>query len=219
LWLGAGFVFSTLWEEAAPGEKPAATLGQLNILRTDAQLRRFIWARGLLTSTALAPPYIVLLGAQAGQGTFDRLGALVLASSIASFISSWVWGRLADRSSRGVLMFSGVVGTLALLSAVVLDIIGASDTIWALPMVLFVLMIAYHGVRQGRVIYLVDMAPENNRATYTAVSNTVIGVVLLGSGVFGALASLAGAKATLLIFACMALASIFVTKGLEDIRS
>ncbi|MCQ0090851.1 MFS transporter [Roseovarius sp. M141] len=219
LWLGAGFVFSTLWEEPAPGERRAAALGQLNILRCDPQLTRFIWARGLLTSTALAPPYIVLLGAQAGQGTFDRLGALVLASSIASFISSWVWGRLADRSSRRVLMFSGMVGALALLAAVAVDLAGASDTIWALPAVLFVLMIAYHGVRQGRVIYLVDMAPKDNRATYTAVSNTVIGIVLLGSGVFGALASLAGAKATLLIFACMALASIFVTKGLDDIKS
>ncbi|MCQ0090777.1 hypothetical protein FGD77_03200 [Roseovarius sp. M141] len=124
LWLGAGFVFSTLWEEPAPGERRAAALGQLNILRCDPQLTRFIWARGLLTSTALAPPYIVLLGAQAGQGTFDRLGALVLASSIASFISSWVWGRLADRSSRRVLMFSGMVGALALLAAVAVDLAG-----------------------------------------------------------------------------------------------
>ncbi len=218
LWLGAGFVFSTLWEEPAPGERRAATLGQLSILRSDPQLRRFIWARGLLTSTALAPPYIVLLGAQAGQGTFDRLGALVLASSIASFISSWVWGRLADRSSRCVLMFSGLVGGLALLAAIMLDIMGASSSIWALPIVLFALMIAYHGVRQGRVIYLVDMAPKGNRATYTAVSNTVIGIVLLGSGLFGAVASLAGATTTLAIFACMALGSIFVTKGLDDIH-
>ncbi len=219
LWLGAGFVFSTLWEEAAPGKGRAAAFAQLSVLRTDPQLRRFIWTRGLLTSTALAPPYIVLLGTQAGQGTFDRLGALVLASSIASFVSSWVWGRLADRSSRGVLKISGVVGSLAMLAAVGLDSMGVSNTIWALPAVLFVLMIAYHGVRQGRVIYLVDMAPKDNRATYTAVSNTVIGIVLLASGVFGALASLAGAKATLLIFACMALASVFVTRGLDDIKS
>ncbi|MCX7560566.1 MFS transporter [Sulfitobacter sp. F26204] len=217
LWLAAGLVFSTLWEEPVPGEKRSATFAQLKILFHDPQLRRFIWARGLLTSTALAPPYIVLLGAQAGQGTFDRLGALVLASSIASFLSSWVWGRLADSSSRRVLMFSGMLGGLALGAAIVLDLAGATQMIWVLPLVLFVLMIAYHGVRQGRVIYLVDMAPKHNRATYTAVSNTMIGIVLLGSGVFGALASLAGAKATLLIFACMAFASIIVTKGLEDI--
>ncbi|TNF19773.1 MAG: MFS transporter [Rhodobacteraceae bacterium] len=217
LWLGAGVLFSSLWEEPAPGAAGAPALGQLGLLRRDATLRRFIWARGLLTSTALAPPYIVLLGAEAGQGSFDRLGALVLASSIASLLSSWIWGRMADRSSRRVLMVSAMVGALALLSAVALDLAGASGTIWALPLVLFALMIAYHGVRQGRVIYLVDMAPDDRRAAYTAVSNTVIGLLLLGSGLFGALASLAGPQVTLLIFAAMALASIVVTRRLDEV--
>lgn len=217
MWLGAGLVFSTLWEESAPGETGQSALDQLKILRTDRQLQRFILARGLLSATALAPPYIVLLGAQAGEGTFERLGALVLASSIASFLSSWIWGRMADRSSRWVLMFSAITGAVALLSAVLLDIAGATATFWALPLVLFVLMIAYHGVRQGRSIYLVDMAPDDNRAAYTAVSNTVIGIVLLGSGIFGALASLAGTEVTLLIFAAMSLAAFAVTKGLDEI--
>ena len=217
LWLGAGLLFSTLWEEAAPGAAQTPTFGQLTVLRHDPQLRRFIWARGLLTSTALAPPYIVLLGAQAGQGGFDRIGALVLASSIASLLSSWIWGRMADRSSRRVLIVSALAGAVALVSAVALDLVGLSGTIWALPLVLFVLMIAYHGVRQGRVIYLVDMAPKDSRAAYTAVSNTVIGLLLLGSGLFGALASLAGPQVTLLIFATMALASILVTRSLDEI--
>ena len=217
LWLGAGLLFATLREEAAPGAAETPAFGQLSILRLDPQLRRFIYARGLLTSTALAPPYIVLLGAQAGQGSFDRLGALVLASSIASLLSSWIWGRMADRSGRRVLMVSAMAGSVALVSAVALDLAGVSGTIWALPLVLFVLMIAYHGVRQGRVIYLVDMAPKDSRAAYTAVSNTVIGLLLLASGLFGALASLAGTHVTLLIFAAMALASIMVTKSLEEI--
>ena len=121
-------------------------------------------------------------------------------------------------------MFSAIVGAAALLAAVVLDLAGASGTVWALPLVLFVLMIAYHGVRQGRTIYLVDMAPKNNRAAYTAVSNTVIGILLLGSGLFGALASLAGAKVTLagakvtlMIFAAMALAAAGAARGLDEI--
>lgn len=217
LWLVAGAMFSTLKEEPAPGDAGTPVLGQLSLLRTDSQLRRFIWARGLLTATALAPPYLVLLGTQAGQGAFDRLGAMVLASSIASFLSSWIWGRMADRSSRMVLMLSGLVGAVALLAAVLLDLAALSGTIWALPLVLFVLMIAYHGVRQGRTIYLVDMAPEGRRPAYTAVSNTVIGVVLLGSGVFGALASLAGITVTLVIFAAMSLAAMGVARGLDEI--
>lgn len=218
LWIVASLLFSTLFEEPAPGKIGAATLGQLKLLHADPQLRRFIWVRGLLTATALAPPYLVLLGTQAGHGAFDRLGALVMASSIASFFSSWIWGRMADRSSRKVLMLSGLAGAVALLAAVLLDLVGALGTVWALPLVLFVLMIGYHGVRQGRTIYLVDMAPEHSRAAYTAVSNTVIGVVLLGSGLFGALASLAGAKVTLAIFAVMLLAAMGVANGLDEIE-
>lgn len=219
LWGCAALLFSTLHEDPAPGEAgQGAPLGQLSLLREDPQLTRFILARGLLTATALAPPYLVLLGAQAGQGTFDRLGALVLASSIAAFLSSYIWGRIADRSSRKVLILSGLVGGVALAGAVALDLAGLSGTIWALPLVLFTLMLAYHGVRQGRSTYLVDMAPEDRRAAYTAVSNTVIGIVLLGSGLFGALASIAGAVVTLTAFAAMSLAAVWVASGLDEVE-
>ena len=219
LWGCAALLFSTLHEDPAPGEAgQGATLGQLSLLREDPQLTRFILARGLLTATALAPPYLVLLGAQAGQGTFDRLGALVLASSVAAFLSSYIWGRIADRSSRKVLILSGLVGGVALAGAVALDLAGLSGTIWALPLVLFTLMLAYHGVRQGRSTYLVDMAPEDRRAAYTAVSNTVIGIVLLGSGLFGALASIAGAVVTLTAFAAMSLAAVWVASGLDEVE-
>lgn len=89
---------------------------------------------------------------------------------------------MADRSSRKVLMVSAVVGFAALLTAVVLDLAGASGTVWALRLVLFVLMIS--SSHPARAVYLVDMAANDNRAAYTAVSNTVIGILLLGSGIF-----------------------------------
>jgi hypothetical protein len=38
------------------------------------------------------------------------------------------------------------------------------------------------GVRLGRKIYLVDMASGDNRAAYVAVSNTLIGVLMLAGG-------------------------------------
>lgn len=216
LWVVAGAIFSTLQEEADPGEAHGTPWAQLGLLRDDPQLRLFIWVRGLLTATALAPPYLILLGANGG--TFDRLGALLLASSAASFLSSYVWGRLADRSSRKVLMACGVLGALALALALLLAAVGVADTWWALPLTLFILMIAYHGVRQGRSTYLVDMAPDGQRSAYTAVSNTVIGVVLLGSGVFGALASLAGAWVTLALFAGMSALAAVVALRLDEVE-
>ena len=64
-WVAAGAIFGTLAEEPGATEGGAngwqAAIGNLRYLREDGQLTRFILARGLLTATALAPPYLVVL--------------------------------------------------------------------------------------------------------------------------------------------------------------
>jgi predicted MFS family arabinose efflux permease len=182
-------------------------------LRRDAQLSRLIAARGLLTATALAPPYLVLLASGAAEEALDSLGAMLLASALAALVSGYVWGRLSDRSSRLVLVFTGIAGAIGMGLAVALSALGLE---WALPVALFALMVAHQGVRVGRKTHLVDMAPEDRRPAYTALSNTVIGVALMGAGVFGALASLAGPGVTLSVFAAMALAGAWVARGLDE---
>jgi hypothetical protein len=219
-WLLAAVLFTGLREAPSPGTAPDGTaLAQFRILKDDPQLARFVLVRGLLVGTALAPPFLIVLAAQAGQGAFDRLGALVLASSVASLISSYVWGRLSDRSSRKVLILSGVVAAIALLAAIALDMGGLTGTIWALPVCLFVLMVAYHGVRQGRSTYLVDMAPPDRRAAYTAVANTLIGLILLGAGMFGAALSGLGPVLTIGLFAALSLAGAVVALGLDEVEA
>lgn len=210
-WGAAALLFTTLEEERS--ETGGDTIAHFAVLREDPVLWRFIITRGLLVSTALAPPYLVVLS---GESTLGRLGALVLASALASLVSSYVWGRLADHSSRRVLMFSGLLGAVAMGAGVALWALGVAGQWMAMPLVLFVLMIAYHGVRQGRSTYLVDLAPEGRRAAYAAVTNTVIGVLLLGAGVLGGGAALIGPEATLTLFAVMAIAAFFTARGLTE---
>jgi len=50
------------------------------------------------------------------------------------------------------------------------------------------------------------MAPADRRASYVAVSNTLIGVVLLLSGSVGLLAPAIGARGVVLVFAMLGLA-------------
>ncbi len=216
LWGAAAMLFATLEEE--PSGKDAGAKAEFSILRDNPDLRRFILTRGLLVSTALAPPYMVVLAGQTGEETLGRLGALVLASALASLASSYVWGRLADVSSRRVLMLTGIVGAIAMAAAVALWALSLATEIWAMPAVLFVLMVAYHGVRQGRSTYLVDMSPPDQRAAYAAVANTVIGVLLLGAGVLGGGAALIGPQATLMLFAVMALAATSVAYYLPEVE-
>lgn len=219
LWLLAAALFSTLDElPSKPQAQPSArkAVAQLALLREDPELALFIASRGFLTATALAPPFLVLMASDDGSGAFAQLGALVLASAVASLVSSYVWGRLADRSSRMVLVLAGLAAAATLVLAVLLSFAGLMGGLVAAPAVLFALMIAYHGVRQGRSTYLVDMAPSDQRAAYTAVSNTVIGVALLASGGFGALAALGGPEATIALFALMCLAGAGVAWRMSE---
>lgn len=220
LWTAAAAIFATMPEEPQPdrrGKDDAQSIAFLRVLAEDAQLMRFIVVRGLLVGTALAPPYLVLLS-RGENGDVATLGLLVLASAVASLFSSFVWGRMSDRSSRKVLIWSGLSGALALMLAVGCVLMGVAYQIWAIPAVLFGLMIAYHGVRQGRSTYLVDMAPEDQRARYTAISNTVLGVVLLVAGAgFAALATWS-ILAVVSLFAAMCAAAAVLAIGLEEVE-
>ncbi len=214
LWLVAAALFATLEEE--PSDPDPGTALDLSPLREDAQFRRFVAARGALTVTALAPPYFVLLGG--GQSALQALGALMLASSAASFLSSYVWGRLADRSSRLVLAASGGVAALFMALAVLADLAGWTQATWVVPAVLFGLMLSYHGVRQGRSVYLVDFAPKDRRAAYSALANTLIGLLLLAVGVLGGALAALGPQVALVGFAVLGLLGAGLALGLQEVE-
>lgn len=224
-WLLAGFVFGMVREE--PGATAggidglAAVVAQLGLLRSDAQLRRLIVTRALLLSSALAPPfYIALSGDNAASG-LGTLGSFMVAAAAASLTSTYVWGRFSDRSSRLVLMIAAALAALANAAAAFLAL--AMPTVLEeaslLPALLFVLMIAHQGVRLGRSVHVVDMADRDNRATYTALSNSVVGVILLAGGIFGVIAQWLGIGIVLAIFTSMAALAIVVAAGLDDVQA
>jgi hypothetical protein len=225
LWLVSAAVFSSLFETGGAtegGRNPlAVAVSQFSYLRDDPQLIRFIAARSLLTATAIAPPYFVALSGQSAGRQFGQLGAFVIASGLAAVSSSFVWGRLSDRSSRKVLIFSALIGAIGLGSAAVFGIAAGhlvKGTL-ILPGLHFVLMIAHQGVRVGRATHIVDMADPERRAIYTALSNTIIGLILVLGGVFGAVAQAAGEAVVLLIFTIMAVAAAFVAGALEEVQT
>ncbi|MGY3439435.1 MULTISPECIES: MFS transporter [unclassified Marinovum] len=217
LWVSAGAMMMQLNE--SPSETAEQIRPDFSPLWHDSQLRRFILVRGLLVPTALAPPYLVLLAGQSGGLALDRLGILVLVSAAASFLSSYIWGRMADRSSRRVLILTGAIGAAAILAAVAAALFGLAQTTWAIPLCLFVLMLAYHGVRQGRSTYLVDMSPADKRATYAALANTAIGTLLLLTGVLGGLAAMIAPTAALAGFAVLCIAASIAACGLNEVEA
>ena len=82
--------------------------GRMRLVWSDPVLGKFIAVRSLLLGSALASPYLVVLSQQQG---FDlgSLAAFVLAGGCASALSSVLWGRLSDRSSRRAMGLGGLI--------------------------------------------------------------------------------------------------------------
>ncbi|MBN2326860.1 MAG: MFS transporter [Candidatus Omnitrophica bacterium] len=215
LWLASAWIFSNILEQpgATQGGKNAVdeALKRLDILRTDRPFRRFVLVRALLLSSALAGPYYIMLAGQSGAGG-KLLGFFVLASGLASALSSAFWGRFSDRSSRSVLIAAAAIASSLGLLLFIIDFLGLlqNGLGWITPIAFFLLAIAHSGIRIGRKTYILDMASGERRTDYVAVSNTVIGAVLLLSGSLGALAPWIGASGMLLLLSLFGFAGVIL---------
>jgi len=78
-------------------------------------------------------------------------------------------------------------------------------------------MISHSGVRLGRKTYIVDLAGGNRRTDYVAVSNSVIGVILLVLGGIGASAQVFSVPIVIFVLSVMCLAGAVMSWRLPDV--
>ena len=222
LWVIAGVLFANVEEYAGEtgggGNAINEAFKSLSLLRDDAPFRHFVITRALLLCSALASPYFVVLAQQESDIGW-MLGVFLLASSLASSLSASFWGWAADTSSRRVMIRgAAMASSVCLVVGVLALVLGPGfGGAWFYPVAFFVLSIAHAGVRLGRKTYLVDMAGGNKRTDYTAVSNTVIGVLLLVTGGFTAAISMISDVAVILVLGLMGLAGMLSALRLEEV--
>ncbi|SFT60308.1 MFS transporter [Halomonas saccharevitans] len=193
----------------------------LHLLRDDHDFLHFNIARALLLASALALPYVALLGQQQSGAELGGLGILIVVSGLAGMLASPLWGKRADASSRRV-MRDGGLGTAVgcLLGAAFAWLPGAwSEAVWPYALVYALLVIVHSGVRLGRKTYVVDMAGADNRALYVALSNTLTGVLMLAvGGIVGLLAQWLGSAGLLAVLALMGLAAAASAQRLPEVE-
>lgn len=223
LWIVATTLFVFISEEkgATTGGRNAIEEAKKgwSILLDQTGFRRFVIARGLLLGVPLVLPFYSLFARELGTG-LGGLGLFVMANSLAMVLSSYFWGRLADRSSKLAMAYGGFAGFTAALIVLALGSRPELDyTAWWLAFIIFTTGFAQAGTRLGRKTYLVDAAPEEERPLYVAVSNTMTGIFFLSSSLVGFLTGWIGVDGVILFFAMMMLAGSLTALRLPDPES
>ncbi|MCE8003533.1 MULTISPECIES: MFS transporter [Billgrantia] len=193
----------------------------LRLLREDRNFLHFNLSRALLLASALALPYVALLGQQQSGAELGGLGLLIVVSGLAGMLASPVWGKRSDASSRTVLRDTGLGAAVCCLLGAGIAWLPADWTtqVWPYALVYALLVVVHAGVRLGRKTYLVDMAGQDKRALYVALSNTLTGVLmLLVGGMTGVLAQWLGTDWLLMVLAAMALGAAASASRLPEVE-
>ena len=93
--------------------------------------------------------------------------------------------------------------------------LGLVGSIWTHVVFFFLIALFHSGVRLGRKVYLVDMSNKTNRSEYVAVSNTIIGVVMLLGGGIGVIVDLLQTSAVL---GLLGLASLLAARYINKLK-
>jgi MFS family permease len=224
LWIIAAITYAmvdeTAGETGGGGNALVEALRRLDLLRSDRTFRHFVVTRALLLCSALSAPYYVLISQIEHGNRPAMLGAFIVANGLASSLSATFWGFQADASSRRVIMRAGALaGGLGVAVFLIATFVPPlHEWYWTYPIAFLVLGIAHSGVRIGRKTYLVDMASGNRRTDYVAVSNTVIGVILLLTGAIGALSSILTPASIVLILSLMGLTGTLLGSRLPEVE-
>ena len=232
LWIGVALVYTGIREPAphdpataSADEETANTLSDMfRLLAEDRPFRHFVVVRSLLLVSSLSPPFVVVLSMQYGADSLAGLGGFILASGLAALIGGRLFGPLADRSSKrlmtlGAGVASGLVITIVVLTAIP-DLLADGLLTNAVFIIIYLgLTLMHTGVRVGRKTYLVDMAEGDQRTTYVAVSNTVLGVVLLLVGALSSLLATWHISAALIFLAVIGLSGLMAGQKLPEVST
>ena len=192
---------------------------KLSLLKSDKDFRLFVITRALFLCSVLSAPFFVIIAQEHSSSNTFLLGLFILASGLADFSSSIFWGKLSDISSKKAMIIGATITTSLGFFVFVLATFYENifSIIWIMPIVYFILTVGYQGIRIGRKTYLVDLAGGNKRTDYVAVSNTVIGIVLLFSGLVGILDSLIGLNGIILLLSIVGVIGIVMASRLPEI--
>lgn len=222
VWVAAAAIFATIREPAGDVDAPDAdgpgwVRQSTELWRGDAVFRRFVIARALLLVSALSPPFVVTLGVQQGASGLSALGLFVIAQGVAGLVGGRVFGRLADRSSRRLMIGASLAASVVIVAFLgALRVPSLEESAWLAAGAYLLLALVHVGSRLARKTYVVDIAEGDQRTQYVAVANTLMGVLLLAVGGVTAALAMLGGEFALLLLAVLGVAGAVVGRSLPE---
>jgi MFS family permease len=162
------------------------------LVQADPVYRRYMAARVALGLTSVALPFYGVYAKNVLGASGGMAGVYVAARIGGTLIFNLPWGRLSDRRGNQLVMrlLSLGSGATALLALGLVGLIGPVQPqgSW-LPYVALPIFFLDGAVRPAHIMvgsnFLLELAPEGERSLYLGLSNTLLGVVVLISGLGG----------------------------------
>ncbi len=221
LWSFAALAFAAIREDPGATEGGRNAIAEarvgMSFVMGEPWYLRYLAARTALLSVEIAAPFYVLYVKERLPVQTGTLGVIIVAAGLAAALSSPIWGRFADLSSRKVLVIGGVVGAGPRGAALWLANLPSSfQNAYVYGSIFVLLGFAEAGVLLGRKTFLIDQVNPAERTTYVAFANTAMGVVTLIFGFLGVLAQIFGIPTLIVILIVLGLTGAAVSYFLPE---
>ncbi len=224
------FIAFSLIREPAGETRPSAPLSvqlrrALGIFRANGDYRRFLLGRASLFMGAIAFPFYTIVAQRMLGAPIKAAGDFLLVMTFVTLLVNLPWGTLVDRRGKRWGMQLAALGwVITALYAIALLGVVRTANLAALPFPayflaypLFILRGVFGPLEAvcGSSL-LLAIAPEHDRTLYLGFGNTVLGAVLLLSGLGGGLVDLFGLTTLFAVTAGFNLLAVYFIRGIRS---
>jgi MFS family permease len=217
-------------------EPPGKALeGQVNVgsqlrragklLRDDPTYRQYMGARLALGLAGIALPFYGIYARNVLGAPEGMVGVYVTTRVAAQLVFNLPWGRLSDRRGNRLTMRIQSLGTglTALLALGLVALVGVFQPEGAgAPYLALPLFILDGAVRPAQVMtgsnFLLELVPGDERPLYLGLSNTLMGIIVLLSGLGGLVVDLFNFTGLFVLSLALCLGSYALATGLPEPR-
>lgn len=187
---------TALNQKATPGQQLQRAR---QLWQRDPVFRRYMAVRLAMSLTIIALPFYGIYAKNVLGAPEGILGLYVGTRVVAQLLFNLPWGRLSDRHGNRLItqilnLGSGLTALVALTLANLVGLLELQGD-W-LPLLVLPLFFLDGALRPAQMLvgsnFLIELAPEAERPLYLGLSNTLIGIVVLLSGLGGLVVDLLG---------------------------